>query len=142
MATIPNHVDVLILGGGPTGVEAAIAARTEGFETALFERGEIGDSVLRWGHVRLFSPWHMNRSARGETVLREADVSLEPPDDHPTGVEVVERYLVPLAVSPLLAETVFQETEALAVSRRDLLKGDIIGYHRRADQPFRVRWRH
>ncbi len=54
---IPSRTDILILGAGPAGVEAALAARQAGYRTVVLEAGQVGDSVMRWRHVRLFSSW-------------------------------------------------------------------------------------
>jgi len=47
-----------ILGAGPTGLEAALAASERGLSFTLYERSAaVAGNVRDWGHVRLFSPW-------------------------------------------------------------------------------------
>ena len=56
----------------------------------------------------------------------------------PTGAELVEQYLAPLARLPELKERVHTGAQVVWVSRRGLLKGDMIGDSRRRDYPFRL----
>ena len=50
-----NATRIAILGGGPTGIEAALFAARRGFDVQLYERGKVGEHVANWGHVTLFS---------------------------------------------------------------------------------------
>lgn len=43
--------DVLVVGGGPAGCQAAISAVTEGFKTALLESGTIGGQISASPHL-------------------------------------------------------------------------------------------
>ena len=124
-----------ILGAGPVGLECLLRARQSGWEADAYEAGRIGESVRRWGHVRMFSPWRMNVSSAGRVAAGLEDVD---PDALPTGAEYVARYLEPLAASPLLAGRVHLGTEVVAVSRGRLLKGDAIASDARRRPPFRV----
>ena len=61
---------VAILGAGPTGLEAALAAVDAGVSFTVFEAGETaGANVRAWGHIRLFTPWSMNASHRARAHL-------------------------------------------------------------------------
>src|SRR4051812_29267193 len=52
---------IAILGAGPIGLEAALAAAERGWEFTVYEMGDaVGANVRDWGHVRLFTPWEMN----------------------------------------------------------------------------------
>src|SRR5438132_6764847 len=89
---------IAIIGAGPIGIEAAVAALDRGYAVTVFERGEVGEAVRRWGHVRMFSPFGMNVSMRGIERLRKAGDSLPAdPDAILTGREYVAEYLAPLA---------------------------------------------
>jgi NADPH-dependent 2,4-dienoyl-CoA reductase/sulfur reductase-like enzyme len=48
---------VLVLGGGPIGVELACRAAADGWSVTLVEQGCPLAHVRAWGHVTLFSPW-------------------------------------------------------------------------------------
>ncbi|MEE8142258.1 MAG: FAD-dependent oxidoreductase [Planctomycetota bacterium] len=140
MSKIPSHSEVLILGGGPAGIEAALRARHAGYQTTLLEAGSIGDSVLRWEHVRLFSPWGLHISKLGkEALAAQGSVPLEE-NALCSGAELVERYLLPLAGSQQLHGCVHTGVKAIAAARVNTLKGELIADACRGDQPFRVLW--
>ncbi len=131
---------IAVIGAGPIGLEAALYARTLGYEVTVFERGEVGASVRDWGFITLFSPWSLNCSPLGRQALRRDDPAWTPPDDAacPTGQEYSERYLLPLSRLPALRGCIRTQTEVLAVGREGLLKGDLIGDPRRGGHPFRI----
>lgn len=124
-----------VLGGGPIGLECLLRSRESGWDAHVYEAGRVGESVRRWGHVRMFSPWRMNVSAAGRAAARLDAVD---PDALPTGAEYVARYLEPIAASPLVAGRVHLGTEVVAVSRGALLKGDAIASDARRRPPFRI----
>lgn len=131
-----THVPrMTVLGAGPIGLECSLRAREAGWNAHAYESGRVGESVRRWGHVRMFSPWRMNVSAAGRAAAGLDDID---PDRLPTGAEYVARYLEPLAASPLLAGRVHLGTEVVAVSRGSLLKGDAIASDTRREPAFRV----
>ncbi len=137
---VDTPASIAILGAGPIGLEAALYARYLGYKVELLERGRVCDSVLRWGHVRLFSPFGMNASPLGLAALAAQDESFAPPgeDELLTGRQWAERYLLPLARSDLLADCVQENTRVLAVSRSDCLKGEFVGEPERAASKFRL----
>lgn len=56
-----NKMPVAIIGAGPVGLAAAahLISREESF--VLFDEGEdVGANIMKWAHVRLFSPWEFN----------------------------------------------------------------------------------
>jgi len=131
---------IAVLGAGPTGLEAALYARFLGYEVDVYERGGICENVLNWGHVRLFSPFRLNRSTLGLSAIRAQTHDWVPPDDEAllTGRETVEQYLRPLAETDLLAGSVHEQTEVLAIGRAGSLKGDLVGDDSRSDTSFRI----
>lgn len=131
---------IAILGAGPSGLEAALAAVQAGGSVVLFERGLPGAHVRTWGHVRMFSPWRMNVSARGLRALAAADPSfaLPPADECPTGHEFVERYLRPLADLPAIKPILHLHHEVLSVAREGIGKHEQIASPSRAAHPFRI----
>ena len=126
---------IAILGAGPIGIEAALYARTLGHDVTLFERGEVAQSVQSWGFVRLFSPWAMNTTSLGWKTLGVAPTA---PQDNPTGDELRQRYLLPLASSRLLEPCVRTHHIVVSVGRDDFQKADAIGKPDRAKSPFRI----
>lgn len=52
MVQYPTEYDVIVAGGGPAGVAAAVSAAREGAKTALVERNGILGGMLTSGHVQ------------------------------------------------------------------------------------------
>lgn len=110
---------IAVLGAGPVGIEAALYARACGLSVAVYERGQVGEHLLRWGHARMFTPFGWNASPLGlRALLRERAARDLPADaDLLTGREFRDRYLVPLAESEALIESMHVGTAVLAVGR-------------------------
>lgn len=128
---------VAVIGAGPIGLEATLAALDRGYEVALYERGRVAECVSQWGHVRMFSPFAMNASKFGRNKLQALGVTLPGPDELLTGREFRESYLVPMARS-LPKEVLYECCDVLALGRSRALKGDHIGEATRSNQPFRL----
>src|ERR1700722_5384484 len=92
---------VAILGAGPIGLEAALYAATLKLPFTVYERGQVGEHLRRWGHVRLFSPFGMNSTPLGRSRIQNDHPDHEVPDAHAllTGREHLADYLEPLALS-------------------------------------------
>ena len=131
---------IAVLGAGPIGLEAALYARFLGYDVDVFERGRVCEHLLQWGHVRLFSPFGLNRSTLGLAALHAQCDTWQPPDDEAllTGRDLAESYYLPLAQSDLLADHIQQQTEVLAIARDGLLKGEQIGDPARREVDFRI----
>lgn len=131
---------IIVIGAGPIGLEAAIYGRYLGYTVDVYERNRIAENLLQWGHVRLFTPWEMNVTTLGVAALRIQDEAWQPAraDEILTCRELVDRYVLPLAKSDLLSDSVQEQTEVIAVGREGLLRADLPGDDRRADVPFRV----
>lgn len=131
---------IAILGAGPTGLEAALYARYLGYDVDLYERGRAAENLLRWGHVRMFTPWRMNVTPLGAAALSAQDDAWRPPDDEAilTGRELAEKYFIPLARSDLIVDGLQTGVEVLALGRHGLLKQDLVDEEIRIDAPFRI----
>ena len=108
-----------IIGGGPIGL-AALAHLLEREQPALlFEAGgSIAANVQDWGHVRMFSPWRYNIDAAGRRLLEASGWEAPPADELPTGAELVQRYLLPLAELPGMSARIQTGARVTAISRR------------------------
>ena len=137
---IDTPARIAVLGAGPVGLEAALYARYLGYDVDLYERGDVAENVLRWGHVRLFTPWRQNVSPLGVAALKIQDEAWRPPDDDAilTGREFAETYLRPLAHSDLLIDSLRMRTAVMAVGREGKLKGDHVGDEAREEGDFRL----
>ncbi|MDP9005259.1 MAG: NAD(P)-binding domain-containing protein [Verrucomicrobiota bacterium] len=128
---------IVIVGAGPIGLEAALAAMERGFEVQIFERGQVADAVRQWGHVKMFSPFGMNSTALGYARLQDSGATLPKQHELLTGAEFRERYLLPLARS-LPGDVLYEDAAVLAIGRSGLLKGDRIGEPARGSAQFRL----
>jgi hypothetical protein len=136
----PERPRVAVLGAGPVGLEAALAARRLGLPVAVYERGRVGEHVRRWGHVRMFSQFGLNSTPLGLAALRaeQPGRDLPGPNDFLTGKEYADAYLEPLAQTAGLLDALHLETQVTHVGRAGHLKTDAPGDPRRAAQPFKL----
>ncbi|MGK5448609.1 hypothetical protein [Streptomyces radiopugnans] len=124
---------VAILGAGPVGLDAALACADAGWPFTVYEAGgTVAAHARDWGHVRLFTPWDLNASHRMRRHLPNAPAG----DACPTGAELADRLLDPIAALPALEGRVRLHTRAAAVARTGLLKHEEIGTDARAAAPF------
>jgi thioredoxin reductase len=111
---------VVIIGAGPVGLAAAAHAVSRGLTPIVLEAGaRVGDGVRRWGHVRMFSSWKFNVDRTAAAILASNGWTLPAADEYPTGLDLVERYLEPLAASIELASHIRLNTRVVAVARQD-----------------------
>jgi len=130
---------IAILGSGPTGLEAALAAAEAGFPFTVYEAApEAAGNVRAWGHVRLFTPWEMNVSPRMRRHLEEAGIAVPVGPGCPTGHELAEKLLAPLAALPSIAPNLRLGARVLAIGREGLLKHEEISTPERGRRPFRL----
>ncbi len=137
---LPATSDLAIIGAGPIGLEAASRAVLAGLNVVVFEKEAVGHHVSQWGHVRLFSPFRLNHSQWGLNLIKAAfpKLALPQPDSYPTGAEMVEAYLKPLARIPQLSGRILEETVVRSVGREGLGKKDLLGKPERSLHPFRL----
>jgi hypothetical protein len=132
-----TSLPVAIIGAGPIGLAAAAHLLRKGETPLIFEAGpSAGAAVLQWGHVHLFSPWRelLDREA---TALLTAEGWLAPdPEAYPTGRELVEDYLAPLANTPQIKPHLRPSTRVVGVSRQGVDKMKTPG---REEAPFALR---
>ncbi len=131
---------VAILGAGPVGLDAALAFLDDGWSVTVYEAAaSVAANVAAWSHIRLFTPWSMNTSARMCARLDIAGVPQPGPAEYcPTGAEFAEQLLNPLAELPELSAVIRRGTRVLAVAREGLLKHEEIGTAQRGSHRFRL----
>ena len=87
-----------------SGLAAAAHALERGLKPIVLEAGDsVGHAVRQWSHVRMFSPWTYNVDKASEALLRETGWNSPDPEQYPTGGELVEHYLEPLATRTRLS---------------------------------------
>ena len=127
-----------IVGAGPIGLEAAAHAAELGFDVHVFERGEVGDHLLAWGHVSMFTPWSWNVGPASARLLARHGWSAPAAGDCPTGLELVERLLQPLAATPELSTRIHTHSQVAHVARHGARKSDRSTAAERQKLPFRL----
>ncbi|WP_064745756.1 FAD-dependent oxidoreductase [Paenibacillus sp. UNC451MF] len=131
-----KHLPVVIIGAGPIGLAAAAHLVERGEKFILLESGEhVGHNVSEWGHVRLFSPWQYNVDKAAKRLLSAQGWVAPAHDELPTGRELLERYLLPLAQLPKIKSQLVFNTKVVAVSRKDTDKMKSVN---RESLPFEV----
>ena len=134
-AAEPEKLPVAVIGAGPVGLAAAAHLLARG-ETPLLESGEeVGAHIRQWGHVRLFSPWRYDVDQASATLLEAHGWERPDPDEYPTGQDLVDRYLEPLAATPEIAPHLRLGTRVIAVTRLGFDKMKTAG---RARAPFQL----
>ena len=114
-----NPERVAVIGAGPVGLAAAAHLLARGLQPLVFEAGDaVGASVREWGHVRVFSPWEFNTDPAAVELLERHGWTAPEPRGYPTGSEIVERYLAPLAATPEIAPTLHLGARVVGVTAR------------------------
>lgn len=130
------------MGGGPIGLEAALEGARRGHDVAVYESGRVGEHLLRFDWVKLFTPFEACSTAWGRRRLAESGAILPAGETPLRAGAFVERYLAPLARLPELAGRIHEGTRVAAVGRDGLSKGDAIvatGDRSRVGRPFLLR---
>ncbi|TCB97335.1 FAD-dependent oxidoreductase [Micromonospora zingiberis] len=128
---------VVVIGAGPVGLAAAAHLHERGLPFTVLEAGpSAGAAVAEWGHVRLFSPWRYNIDHAARRLLEAAGWAAPDPETLPTGADLVEAYLRPLATLPQLAPHVRYDAPVTAIGRVGVDRVTTAG---RENTPFVVR---
>ncbi len=116
-----DTLPVAVIGAGPVGLAAAAHVIARGERPLIFEAGtSAGASVLAWSHVRMFSPWRYNVDPASAQLLAAAGWERPPDEAYPTGHDLVERYVAPLARHASIAPHVRYDARVRLVSRLGL----------------------
>lgn len=118
-----QHADIAIIGAGPVGIAAASYLLAKNLNPIILEMGpSVGHAVKAWGHVQVFTPWKYVIDKAVLNLLSE--LNWEKPDDetHPTGNEIVDKYLKPAATLTVLKNHIKYNAEVVSVTKKDLSK--------------------
>ena len=131
-----NELPVAVIGAGPVGLAAAAELITRGETPLILEAGATaGASVRKWGQVRIFSPWKYDIAPAARDLLERN--GWRAPDGHayPTGRELVDGYLAPLAALPEIAPHLRFEYRVTGIARAGFDKMKTTG---RDEAPFAI----
>ncbi|GAA2466540.1 NAD(P)-binding domain-containing protein [Winogradskya humida] len=136
-----EHADpslpVVVVGAGPVGLAAAAHLTERGIGFVVLESGEHPAAAVRqWGHVRLFSPWRFTMDGAAARLLTYAGWVRPDDDKLPTGAQLAEDYLQPLADLPAIKPHVRYGARVVAITRLGLDRVRTAG---RDTTPFLVR---
>ncbi|HET6737885.1 MAG TPA: FAD-dependent oxidoreductase [Kribbella sp.] len=126
---------VVVIGAGPVGLAAAAHLAERGLEFLVLESGPGAAAAIdEWRHVKLFSPWRYDIDGAARRLLEQGDWVEPDLDALPTGGDLIDEYLAPLAKT--LGDRIRYGAEVVAVTR--------VGYDRirtagRESAPFLVR---
>ena len=132
-----QQLPVAVIGAGPVGLAAAAHLVRYRQPFVVFEAGaEPGAAIRQWGHVATFSPWRYMVDGAARDLLRQT--RWQAPDDGavPTGDELVDRFVRPLAEHPSIAPHLRFGSRVVSVGRKDFDKVRTKG---RNQQPFEIR---
>jgi len=131
-----ESLPVAIIGAGPIGLAAAAHLAERGVPFKLYEAGAtIGANVRDWGHCRIFSPWEFTTDAASRRLLARQGWRQPPAGALPTGDDIYQLYLKPLAKVPELAPHIETGAEVVAITRLGIDKVTSKG---REQRPFRL----
>jgi thioredoxin reductase len=137
-STASSPKRIAIIGAGPVGLAAAAHALERGHIPTVLEAGpEAGHAVRQWSHVRMFSPWEYNIDKAAARLLTAAGWNSPDPTHYPTGAELVDGYLTPLATHTTLKDHIHTNASVTAISRVGFDKVKSKG---RETVPFEIRY--
>ena len=132
-----NNLPIAIIGGGPVGLAAAAHLTLKNIPFILFESGpSVGQNILSWSHVRVFSPWKYNIDIAARELLKQSNWVAPDEDRLPTGKELVAEYFLPLANLPQIKPYIHLNTKVLSIGRKGLDKMKTLG---RENKPFSIK---
>lgn len=137
---VPRDLPVAVIGAGPVGLAAAAHLIERGIEPLVLEAGPTaGAAIEQWRHIRLFSPWQYNTDPAAVRLLAANGWESPEPTALPTGGELIDGYLTPLAALPAIASRLRTGARVVAVTRVGL---DKTHSRNRDTTPYMVRVEH
>ena len=125
---LKKNLPIVIIGAGPIGLAAAAHLVEQKQSFILLEAGkEIAHNIRTWGHVTLFSPWRYNINKAAKALLEETDWQEPNLETLPTGHELIDLYLKPLAELAQIKPFIHLNSKVVGVSRllNDKMKSKI-----------------
>ncbi|WP_117208618.1 FAD-dependent oxidoreductase [Allorhizocola rhizosphaerae] len=113
-----SGLPVAVIGAGPVGMAGAAQLAARAMPFVVVEAGDtVAASIRQWAHVRLFTPWRLDTDPAARALLEATGWAEPDPDDLPSGRELIDGYLAPLAAHPSIAPHIRYRTRVIAVAR-------------------------
>ncbi len=131
-----STLPIIVIGGGPVGLAAAVHLLQRGAAPLVLEAGPtVGASVAQWAHVKMFSPWEYNIDPASRALLEARGWTAPRATAFPTGQDILDDYLLPLAALPEIRPRLRTQTRVTGVTRLGLSRTKTAG---REQAPFVV----
>lgn len=115
---LKKNLPTVIIGAGPIGLAAAAHLVEQNQSFILLEAGnEVAHNIRTWGHVTLFSPWRYNINKAAKALLEETSWQEPNLETLPTGHELIDLYLKPLAELAQIKPFIQLNSKVVGVSR-------------------------
>jgi len=109
---------VVVIGAGPVGLAAAAHLAERGLDFLVLESGPaVAAAIDEWRHVKLFSPWRYDVDTAARRLLERTGWAEPDLDALPTGGELIDAYLAPLAKTPQLNDRIRYNSTVTAITR-------------------------
>src|ERR1044072_8731109 len=116
-----SDLPVAVIGAGPIGLAAAAPLVGRGSPVRIYEAGQtVGANIRDWAHVRIFTTWEQSIDTASRRLLEASGWTLPDPNALPTGDDIYQHYLKPLARHPSLAPHIHTEARVDRVTRLGL----------------------
>ncbi|MGE7926720.1 NAD(P)-binding domain-containing protein [Lysinibacillus xylanilyticus] len=131
-----KELPIVIIGAGPIGLTSAAHLVEKNQSFILLEAGsEIAHNIRTWGHVTLFSPWRYNINKAAKVLLEETDWQEPILETLPTGHELIDLYLKPLAELVQIKPCIQLNSKVVGISRQF---NDKMKSKNRVNQSFKI----
>jgi NAD(P)-binding Rossmann-like domain len=113
-----DELPIAVIGAGPIGLAAAAHLVERGLPVKVYEAGtKVAANIRDWGHVSVFTPWRYCVDEASTRLLKRHGWRMPDKGAFPTGADIVERFLEPLASTPELSPTIETEARVICISR-------------------------
>ena len=133
--TVRYHFDAQNIGRAPSANATLHVDVEDGLRT--YQETNFTIPALGPGHVQLISTWEYNLDRAAERLLKPTGWNSPDPQQYPTGAELVEHYLEPLASRTALAGHIRTSSRVTDISRAGFDKLKSQGRER---APFEIRY--
>ncbi|MGE7093922.1 FAD-dependent oxidoreductase [Lysinibacillus sp. NPDC048646] len=135
-STINKNLPIVIIGAGPIGLATAAHLVEQNQSFILLEAGkDIAHNIRTWGHVTLFSPWRYNINKAAKALLEGTDWQEPDLETIPTGHELIDLYLKPLAAVSQIKPYIHLNSKVVGISRQ---LNDKMKSKNRVNQSFQI----